>query len=73
MVCIDRKRLESFVSQLPDNYQLRITRLQNSGAIQTFQTSRVFHKRSVIKGGDILRTLAVFEIRENFDQQVCFF
>lgn len=67
MVCIDRSLLQDNVSRLKPGTYLRIIRMENEGSIKVFQSSDVFAKRSVIKGGDILRTLAVYEMREKFD------
>ncbi|KAL5263374.1 hypothetical protein ACHWQZ_G008667 [Mnemiopsis leidyi] len=67
MVCIDRALLQDNVSRLKPGTYLRIIRMENEGSIKIFQSSDVFAKRSVIKGGDILRTLAVYEMREKFD------
>ena len=70
MVCIDRALLQDNVSRLKPGTYLRIIRMENEGSIKIFQSSDVFAKRSVIKGGDILRTLAVYEMREKFDFEV---
>ena len=70
MVCIDRSLLQDNVSRLKPGTYLRIIRMENEGSIKVFQSSDVFAKRSVIKGGDILRTLAVYEMREKFDFEV---
>ena len=70
MLCINRSLLEENVASLSPGCFLRITRMQNADSIDVFQNSDVFAKRSVIKGGDILRTLAVYETREQFDLQV---
>ena len=70
MVCIDRALLQDNVSRIKPGTYLRIIRMENEGSIKVFQSSDVFAKRSVIKGGDILRTLAVYEMREKFDFEV---
>ena len=70
MVSIDRAMLQENIQKLPSDSFLRIVRMQNAGSINIFQLCDVFAKRSVIKGGDILRTLAVSEMREKFDFEV---
>ena len=70
MVCIDRAMLQDNLQRLQPDTFLRIVRMQNVASIYVFQMSDVFAKRSVIKGGDILRTLAVSEMREKFDFEV---
>lgn len=70
MVCIDRNLLHDSICRLKPATYLRIIRMQNDSSISVFQESDVFAKRSVIKGGDILRTLAVYEVREKIDFEV---